>query len=56
MGDHRIVERIGVFGDVEIFLDDAPHVREERPVGADAAAILVRLRDVVGANRDTSRQ
>jgi hypothetical protein len=29
-----------------------PHVREERPVGADAGAILIRLGDVVGANRD----
>jgi hypothetical protein len=46
------VERIGVFGDVEIFLDDTPHVGEERPVGADAGAILIRLGDVVGANRD----
>src|SRR5258708_4753742 len=51
MGDHGIVEGIGVFGDVEIFLDDTPHVGEEGPVGADAAAILIRLGDVVGANR-----
>src|SRR5262249_31646687 len=51
MGNHGIVERIRVFGDVEVFLDDTLHVREERPVGADAATILVRLGDVVGANR-----
>jgi hypothetical protein len=43
VGDHGIVERVGVFGDVEIFLDGTPHVREERPVGGDAAAILIRL-------------
>jgi len=52
MGDHGIVEGIAVFGDVEIFLDDTPHVGEEGPVGADAAAILSRLGDVVGANRN----
>jgi hypothetical protein len=36
----------------EIFLDDAPHVGEERPVGAHTAAIFVRLSDIVGADRD----
>jgi hypothetical protein len=46
------VERIGVFGNVEIFLDGTPHVGEEGPVGADSAAILIRLSDIVGANRD----
>ena len=52
VGDHGIVKRIGVFDDVEIFLDDAPGVGEERPVGADSAAILIRLSDIVGANRN----
>jgi hypothetical protein len=52
MGDHRIVGRIRIFGDVEIFLDDAPRVREEGPVSADTAAIFVRLGDVVGTDRD----
>jgi hypothetical protein len=46
------VGRIGIFGDVEIFLDDTPRVREEGPVSADTAAIFVRLSDVVGADRD----
>src|SRR5271157_2401344 len=32
VGDHRIVDRIGVFGDVEIFLDDTRRVGEARPV------------------------
>src|SRR5215510_13081603 len=50
--DHRIVERIRVFGDVEVFLDDTPRIGEERPVGTNAAAIFVRLGDIVGANRD----
>src|SRR5246127_1469320 len=52
MGDHRIVGRIRIFGDVEIFLDDTPRVREEGPVSADSAAIFVRLSDIVGTDRD----
>jgi hypothetical protein len=52
MGDHGIVNRISVFGDVEIFLNDTPGVREEGPVGADAAAIFTRLGDIVGTNGD----
>jgi hypothetical protein len=50
--DHGIVDRIGVFGDVEIFLDNPPRVGEERPVGTDSAAIFIRQSDIVGANRD----
>src|SRR5215472_17180602 len=50
--DHGIGDRISVFGDVEIFLDDTPRVGEERPVGADSAAIFIRLSNVVGADRD----
>ena len=34
--NHRIVERIGVLGDVEILLDLTRWVGEERPVGADS--------------------
>ena len=49
VGNHGIVEWIGVFGDVEIFLDDAPGVGKERPVGADTAAVFSRLGDIVGA-------
>jgi hypothetical protein len=52
MRDHRIMARIRIFGDVEILLDNTPAVREERPMSADAAAIFVRLGDVVGADRD----
>jgi hypothetical protein len=50
--NHGIVDWIGVFGDIEIFLDHTPRVGEERPVGAHSAAIFVRLSDIVGANRD----
>jgi hypothetical protein len=46
------VERIGVFGNVEVFLDFPPRVGEERPVGADSGAIFIRLGDIVGADRD----
>jgi hypothetical protein len=46
------VERIRIFGDIEIFLDDTPRVREERPMSADTAAIFIRLSDVVGADCD----
>jgi len=52
VGDHGIVKRVGVFGDIEIVLDTAPRVREERPVGTDSAAIFIRLGDIVGADRD----
>ena len=54
VGDHRIVDRIRVFGDVEIFLDRAPHVGKERPVRPDAGAIFVRLSDVVRADTNKS--
>src|ERR1700722_2707531 len=52
MGNHRIVDRISVFGNIKIFLDNTAHIGEKRPVSADAAAIFIRLRDVVGADRD----
>jgi hypothetical protein len=50
--DHGIVDRISVFGDVEILLDHAPRVGEERPMSTDSAAIFVRLSDIVGADSD----
>jgi hypothetical protein len=48
------VERVSVFGDVEIFLDSAFRVGEEGLVGTDAAAIFIRLGDVVGADCNQS--
>src|SRR6476660_410809 len=41
--DHGIVGGIRVFGDVEIFLNNASEIGEERPVGAHSAAIFIRL-------------
>jgi hypothetical protein len=52
MRDHGIVEWIGVFGDVEIFLDRTPRVGEKRLVGANSAAIFICLGDIVGADGD----
>lgn len=48
----RIVGRIGIFGNVEIFLDETSRVGEEGPVSTSPAAILIRLNDAIGANRD----
>src|SRR5262249_15389751 len=50
--DHRIVDRIGVFGDIEIFLDLARRVGEERPMGTDSHTKFVRLGNVIGTDRD----
>src|ERR1700738_3266820 len=50
--NHGIVDGIGVFGDVEILLNNAPRIGEKGPVSADSAAIFVRLGDIVGADRD----
>jgi hypothetical protein len=52
MGNHGIVDGIGVFGDVQIFLDHTPRVREKGPVGANSGAIFIRLGNVVGADGD----
>src|SRR5271165_5983717 len=51
MRDHWVVDRIRVFGDVEVLLDDTHDVGEERPVSPDSAAIFICLSDIVGANR-----
>src|SRR5213594_268684 len=52
MWDHRIVDRVSIFGDVEIFLDNTPCIREERPVGADSTPIFIRLSNIVGTDCD----
>ena len=44
--NHGIVGRIGIFGDVEFFLDNAAGIREERPMSADAGAVLAGFGDV----------
>jgi len=52
VGDHRVVSRVRVLGDVEVLLDHPAGVGEERPVRPDSAAIFVGLRDIVGADRN----
>src|SRR5271156_1450521 len=52
MWNHGIVDGIGVFGDVEILLNNAPRIGEKGPVSPYSATIFVRLGDVVGADRD----
>src|SRR5713101_6711013 len=52
MRDHGIVLGVRVFGNVEIFLDNTACIREERPVGADATPIFIRLGNIVGADCD----
>jgi hypothetical protein len=52
VGNHRIVDGIGVLGDIEVFLYNAACVGEERPVSADSGAVLVGEGDVVGADGD----
>ena len=42
--DHRVVLGVGVLLDVEVLLDDAPRVGEERPLGADRRAELLERR------------
>jgi len=50
--DHRIMQRIRIFGDIEIFLDFARRIGKEWPVGAGSAAKFIRLSNIVGANSD----
>jgi hypothetical protein len=47
-----VVGRVGIFGDVQILLDGAPRVGEERPVRADSTTKFIRLDNRVGAYRD----
>jgi hypothetical protein len=46
------VIRIGVFGDVQVFLDFAPGIGEKRPVRTNSGAEFIRLGYVVSADRD----
>src|SRR5262249_8871757 len=52
MRNHRIVTRVGVLGDVDIFLDDSPRIGKKWPVRAYAGAKLIRFSDVVSADCD----
>jgi hypothetical protein len=41
------VDRVGIFGDVQVLLDCAPRVGEKRPVGADSTTIFIGFDNTV---------
>src|ERR1700674_4506182 len=52
MRDHRIVLGVRVLGDVEILLNLASGIGQKGPMSADAGAVLIRRKHVVGADSD----
>src|SRR6266849_7619987 len=52
MRDHRIVFGVGVLGDVEILLNLTSRIGQEGPMSADAGAVLIRRKHVVGTDSD----
>src|SRR6202521_1822203 len=52
MRDHRIVLGVRVLGDVEILLNFASRIGQKGPMSADAGAVLIRRKHVVGADSD----
>ena len=51
MRDHRVVVWIGVFLDVEIFLDYSAGIREERPLRADRRTEFLQRVVIVSSDR-----
>src|ERR1700738_2729270 len=52
MRNHRIVLRVRVLGDVEILLNLASRIGQKGPMSADAGAVLIGRKHVVGTDRD----
>src|SRR4029077_12629487 len=52
MRDHRIVLGVRVLGDVEILLNLASRIGQKGPMSADAGAVLIRRKHVVGTDSD----
>src|SRR5712672_170283 len=52
MRDHRVVLGVRVLGDVEILLNLASRIRQKGPMSADARAVLIRRKHVVGTDSD----
>lgn len=50
--NHRIVQGVRVFGNIEVFLKYTPGIGQERPVGTNSAAKFIRLNDTVGSDCD----
>src|SRR5262249_33423553 len=49
--NHWIVIGIGVLGNIEILLNDAPRIGKKRPMRTDSTAKLISLSNVIGADR-----
>src|SRR6267142_6495779 len=52
MRDHRIVLAVRVFGDVEILLNLTSRIGQKGPMSADAGAVLIRRKHVIGTDSD----
>src|SRR6202022_2723819 len=52
MRNHRIVFRIRVLGDVEILLNLSSRIGQKGPMSADARAVVVCRKHVVGTDGD----
>jgi len=50
--NHRIMQRVRVFGNVEVFLNYTPCVGQERPVRANSAAKFFSRNNIVGGDCD----
>ena len=50
--DHRIIDGVGIFRDVEVFLHDTAGVGQKRPMRTNSATIFIRLDDGVGGDGD----
>src|SRR5712672_4340157 len=51
MGDRRIVLGVRILGDVEILLNLSTRIGKKSPMSADAGAVLIRQKHVVGTDR-----
>src|SRR5437660_12611818 len=52
MRNHRIVLGVRVLGDVEILLNLSSRIGQKGPMSADAGAVLIRRKHVVGTDSD----
>src|ERR1700730_11369615 len=52
MRDHGIVIGVRILGDVEILLNLSSRIGQKGPMSADAGAVLIRRKHVVGTDRD----
>lgn len=50
--NHRIMQGVRVFGNIEVFLNYTPGVGQERPVRANFAVKFISLNHIVGSDCD----